>query len=97
MGPSHCTIPCTKDHGTYKDVLDGDDGIEPLTPIISCVHEVSSNSYMVYMGYDNANPHNVYIAVGPDNMFSSGVQLPDDYRPPSKFKPGAHEVSFSVG
>ena len=102
-GAGHCSICCTAGQGKYKDPFDGEGGgQEPLEPILECVSpEQNGTGYIAWFGYTNYNPHNVYLAVGPDNRFEVdsvvlGSSAIEDMGQPTKFGPGNHTNVFSI-
>ena len=101
-GAGHCSICCSVGQGKYKDQFDGEGGLEPLVPILECVSpEVNNTGYIAWFGYTNYNPHNVYLAIGPDNRFEiesvvSSSAAVEDMGQPTKFAPGNHTNVFSI-
>lgn len=57
-------------HAQYRDELDGNWGKLPVEPITNCVYSTAQGEVFAWFGYNNRNPHNVYLRVGPDNFFS---------------------------
>ena len=65
-----CDIYCVTAHAQYRDKLDGDWGKYSVDPIINCVYRDGEGEMFAWFGYNNRNPHNVYLSVGPNNFFS---------------------------
>lgn len=57
-------------HAQYRDKLDGDRGKYSVDPIVNCLYRDDEGEVFVWFGYNNRNPHNVYLSVGTDNFFS---------------------------
>ena len=67
----NCDILCYTRHARYGDPRDGGLGKLPIVPTPDCVENNSSQGTVrVWFGYDNRNPHNVYLDAGPLNYFS---------------------------
>lgn len=101
VGPGLCTIPCETGQGEYRDVLDVDDDKREdgeMLPVFHCVYSPNDDgNYTAYFGYDNQNSHNVKLAVGADNMFTSNRSAnPESWKAPSKFRPGFFDYVFSI-
>jgi len=76
-GSLGCSIRCAAGKGIIRDIADGgsssstSSAILPVVPIVDCVSPSTSTAgaYVAWLGYENFNPTNVYIPVGPDNQF----------------------------
>ena len=66
----NCDIDCVTAHGQYRDSRDGNWDAEPVEPILNCLSRDDDGSTRAWFGYNNKNPHNVYLSVGPDNRFT---------------------------
>ena len=64
-----CDVDCVSAHAQYRDLRDGAWGREPVVPLVSCVFS-SNGDVFGWLGYDNKNPHNVYLDIGADNRLT---------------------------
>ena len=68
----HCKIDCVKTNAVYRDSRD-DDGARATSevrPLLDCLSHFDNGAVIAWFGYENENPFNVYIDVGPDNRFT---------------------------
>ena len=80
----NCEILCYATHARYGDPRDGDTVKLAIEPTIDCVMNYSQDTVLVWFGYHNKNPHNVYLDPGSLNYFT---------RPSPSIKPGG-ELGF---
>jgi hypothetical protein len=63
-----------------------------ITPIVGCING-SANGLVVTLGYDNPNPFDIILPVGPLNYFATG---PANLNQPKYFKSGRNSGAFTV-
>ena len=96
VGPDHCTITCTHQHGDYRDFEDGPSDRLPVDTIFQCL-TYEGDSYYAWFGYENQNLHNVYISLGADNVVTGiGPETVAEGQP-ERFRPGLHEYAMKLG
>ena len=80
--------------GEYGDSQDGPAGSFPVEPLFTCYTEETPGLYTVWFGYNNPNPHNVYISdEGENYVYSPQTSV----MPPTQFAPGKIPYAFSIG
>jgi len=65
----------------------------PLTPVLSCMDRVATNTYKAHFGYTNSSARSVRVPIGALNFF---VPLPKGQGQPIDFAPGNHPDVFTV-
>lgn len=66
---------------------------QPVYPIIECADNLSGNTKLAKVGYDNRNDFRIFIPIGPHNRFNPA---PDDRGQPINFLPGRIVNQFST-
>lgn len=64
-----------------------------LTPVLTCMDQLGTNSYRAHFGYVNASSRSVRVPIGLLNFF---VPLPKGQGQPIDFAPGSHPDTFTV-
>jgi hypothetical protein len=65
----------------------------PLTPVLTCMDKVATNTYKAHFGYNNTSARSVQVPIGALNFF---VPLPKGQGQPTSFEPGNHPDVFTV-